>query len=169
MRRVAVEDLGDAADAALLPQVAQQWLDANSQLASRLRREAVDVDDRVGVGAEQPGPDRPLMVDAVAVERITGVVSVVAIFTRCQRTRPDCSEQPVLDDSQDRLTHLATKGTIRQTEREQLIRPEARIADAVRSDDVVEIAVLRAPEALHPRPGTLREVAIHPAILREMV
>src|SRR5439155_20840680 len=137
VRRVAVEDLGDLAEAAARQVRAQPVEEA-------WRHAAAHALAGVGVDAEQVGPHPALVIGGVARPRVPDRAAAIAVAARA-RAQPHRRDQLALAYAEDPLGALGVDERRAQPERVELIGPQRRVA-AMAVDDVVEPAVLLVPE-----------------------
>src|SRR5207247_4702079 len=109
--------------------------------------------------AHEPGPDRPLVVRAVALARAARVARRVAGLTGGERAEAERGHEPRLDRVDDAARPRPLEHRERQAaDGQDLVRPERRVdrpGPVVDVDDVGEMAARLVPEARHegaPRP-----------------
>src|SRR5438128_7529477 len=97
VRRVAVGDLRQVAEARVVQMGEQRAEKAIARLAFRLRGAAADAEPRFDERADEPGPDRPLMVRAVALADAALVAWRVSRLVGCEGAEAEGRQQPCLD------------------------------------------------------------------------
>ena len=98
--------------------------------------------------AHQPGPDRALVIGAVAAPRAAFVAAAVAADRCGESVRRPRGEQLALDH-RDARAALSSRGSmrVRQADREDLVRADRGVA-RVAVDHIVEAAGRLVPEQL---------------------
>src|SRR5204862_2465828 len=95
------DDLGDVVETGLVEVCEQGRDEACARLRLRVRSASADADPRVDERAEQPWPDRALMVGAVALARTALVVADVGGIAGLERAEADRRLQARLDRIDD--------------------------------------------------------------------
>ena len=111
--------------------------------------------------AEQPGPDRPLMIGAVALDGPRRVMAAVVGMLRCQRTQPVGGQQPTGRIARRRAAAWRPRaGCSRQADREDLVRPDRASLPVGAVDHVVEPAGRSSTKRAKPCAHAFGEAAI---------
>ena len=131
VRRVAFEDLGDTAE----PGVAQVVPDRRKQAERRLPV-AVEPVARLGVRAQQPAPDRTLVVGAVAVDLVAAVGAPIGRIVRRKRAQTVARSATHDRPRRARPGLGSLEQRIGERQRKDLVRPHRPVV-AVRSVDHV--------------------------------
>ena len=107
----------------------------------------------VDVGADQPGPDRPLVVGRVAVGRVSAVVGPVRRVVRRERPQPERREQraPAHVDGGAGGIGAAGQRRVGKRDCEELIRADRSVIAAGAVHDVEEARAVRPYEARDER------------------
>ena len=79
---VAVEDFGDVAQAGTGTEMAQEGIDNFGGLEAGVATETVGFEVGFDERSNQPGPDRTLMIGAVALELVAAIVALVTGIRR---------------------------------------------------------------------------------------
>ena len=89
---------------------------------------------------EQPGPDRSLVIAAIAIADAAVVVAAIFWVVRCQRPQTERGEQrlPALFEHAALHSRIERRGW--QADGKELVRPHGRVA-AFRSVDHIEQAI----------------------------
>src|SRR5260370_28953724 len=98
VRRLGFEDFADGAEPGI-----EQVIPHGAETVQRHIGIAVHAEFRQRVMAEQPGPDRPLMIGAVAVPRVASIMRLVVGVAGRKRTQPVGSQQPLAAQRDDAL------------------------------------------------------------------
>src|SRR5713226_7358363 len=103
---------------------------------------------RVDKRTDQPGPDRALMIRAIARPQITAVNWFVIGIVGRERTESNWSHQSLLRNLDDRLPTLRIQNRMIERNGEELIRPAGRIAigAAVNVDNVKKVGAFGEPK-----------------------
>ena len=147
MWRLCVEDLAHAPQARLV----EVPLERDQELAAmrhRLRSAAEGGQVRPDERSQEPGPDGPLVVSAVALCGTARVARRVSGFSGRQRAQPVRGEQLLLDGPHDGPSLLGPQQRERKRDGEDLIGPQPWVGPAVPTDHVVEATARRIPENL---------------------
>jgi hypothetical protein len=125
VRRRSVEDLRDAAHSRL----AKMRLEPGDQPATfRHSTLAPHANESCDVGTQEPRPDGSLMVGPIALARRSDDARHEARIIIRQRAQADRRQELSLDDVKNSLGMRRTEQRMGKTDREDLIRPNARIA-----------------------------------------
>src|SRR5207237_478215 len=152
VRRIAVGDLRQVAEARVVQMSEQRIEKAIARLGLRARGGAPDAEPRLDERAHEPGPDRPLMVRAVALADPTLVAGPVPRLVGCEGAEADGCQQPRLDGVDDAAGAFSLEHGERQAaDGEYLVRAEARVHGAAPVVDVDHI--VEATAGLVPEPG----------------
>src|SRR5256712_2632602 len=150
--RVAVEDLGDGADAMVAEVVGERRQE-------RAGRRGVAVRLEVGQGerSEEPRPHRALMVRAVAFPLIAAVVTSIIRMAGHQAPEPERGQQMTGAGIDDPFLALRRQRALAQRDGEDLIGPERLVVTPRRVENVVAMAGTLAPEPVESRFHTIGE------------
>src|SRR5947209_19121277 len=142
-----VEDLADRADARLV-----QVRDEAFQKLARARAVfRVDFEPRVNERADEPGPDRALVVGGVARLQVAVVGRLELRVVGRERAQADGRQELLPRDFEHRLPALAFEHRVFERDGEELVGPAGRVVPALllpALDHVVEVAATLVPEAL---------------------
>jgi len=140
------QNLRDAAQTRFLQVLQQRLDDPGDFLALRLAG-AVDFRVRVTVRPDEPRPNRPLMIRAIALPLVARVLRAILVALRRQRPQPIRRQQLLRHHIEHRLLLRLVQRRIRQADGEDLVWPHARVAK-VALDHVVQIILFTEPKRL---------------------
>src|SRR5438874_2854910 len=123
--RIAVHDLADASDAALIQMVGEP-----SEKGDGMSGIAVYRVVREGKGTQEPAPDGSLVVGSVALTRVSRVVAGIVRVARCKAAHADGGQQLGGTHVYDRARTHGTQQARTERDGKNLIGPQARIHTA---------------------------------------
>src|SRR6185312_15404485 len=139
-----VEDLADRAEAERAERA-----DASLEKAPRAGSIAgVHLEPGVDPRADQPRPDRALVVRRVARPQIAEIAFFVLRLARRQRAQADRGEQPLAHDVEHRVPARPLEYRMVERDGEDLVRPAERAVALLPVHDVIEVAAIGHPETL---------------------
>ena len=127
-------------------QASRRW----SRRAEQFQRGCpIAVHPEVGlrVGAQQPGPDRALVIAAVAAHRIAAVVAAIGRIVGTERPRARPASGARVRPHRQRWRPRALEQRIRQRDREDLVRSQPQLVAVRTIDNVRQIAEIVSEEA----------------------
>src|SRR5262249_11313690 len=137
------EDLADGTDAGLAEMIGKA-VEHLGGAAAILRMRA---QPRVHEWANQPGPNRALMIGGIAGPKIAIVLRLEVRASRRQRAEPEWGQQPMLHHGKHGIPARRIEHGVPQRDRKHLIRSTGCIIAGLAINNIVEIAALREPEA----------------------
>src|SRR5437879_1516595 len=142
---IAVEDLAKGPESVRLEM-------ADHRLQKRLRadRIAIHFEMRRDKRAQQPAPDRALVIGRVAAALVPAVLTHVRWVSWRQTPQPIRRQEVTGADVHDGPLPVLPKGTGRQRHCENLIRPQGRIVPVRPVQHVIAVAQGIAPEPVEP-------------------
>src|SRR6516165_5780836 len=132
MRRISVEDLSNGAHRLVLQRVPYRL-----QQSLRCRSVAADATGSEAEGSQQPGPDRPLMIAAIALPNAAAVARPVSGVAGRQRAQSIRGEKVMPADPNNSRLLFQRERTVGQADRKNLIWPYAGIVAIGPINDVV--------------------------------
>ncbi len=138
-----------------------QVLQQRGQVAAR--RLCVPVDAQVGGDerADEPAPDRALVVGAVALAPVAAILADVGRIVGREGAQPVGGQQVAGASVNDRALPLGCQRGIGQGDGEQLVRPQAAIGTAIgRVEHVVAVAERVVPEAVEASRRSRRQFGV---------
>src|ERR1039458_486528 len=144
MRRVAVEYFGNLAEA-FLRGVSAYLRQPLPGLCPSFARMALHVEVCGDKRSHQPGPDRALVIGAVAAPGIALVPAAIPRMAGGQAAQAPRRQEMPLDSVHNGFGFIGRKHLVEEAHGEDLVRPHGGIAD-ISIDDVVEALRRLVPE-----------------------